>query len=249
MSLNVISLRNRAQKFPFMQSVNIFENFSTFVTHRTEEVLNFVHGLDSVGVISQEGSFGYLKLSKSWQNIADVLLSGVSESFKYNKILKSNQAKLRRYFENSGVDSKKLEFKFYKPLSSVGLHVSLEGVTKADLDRKIRFEVKDLIIQRANIGIPSRHNPTIYHCQWFALLVNLLPSEDNRGQLPFSKGRAHISIACNGVDVKGVSGKGSSSGTKHNKKKKNNSESKKNSSKGKSPRKVKSPKKKKKIRE
>mmetsp|Transcript_9652 Transcript_9652/g.23763 ORF Transcript_9652/g.23763 Transcript_9652/m.23763 type:complete len:225 (-) Transcript_9652:304-978(-) len=163
----------------------------------------WVKGFDTEGTVSRDGEYFYLRLSKQWQDSAHQLVECIACLYKYDKSLKANQAKLRRFLEKcDGIPPlKELNFQFYAPLSDVGLHISLEAVKETDVGKRVKFTVKDLIVQRANIGVPSRHNSNFFHCQWFALAVELHAVEE-KGYIPFSKGRAHISIACNGVQLK-----------------------------------------------
>ncbi|GAB5369516.1 hypothetical protein AAMO2058_001411300 [Amorphochlora amoebiformis] len=135
-----------------------------------EELLKFIQGLSSVGIIQKEGDYSYLL------------------------------AKLRRFMELSNVDSKSLSFHFYKPLSPVGLHISLEEARKDEIGTQVEFKVNSVILQRANIGVASRHDPRYYHCQWFALEVELMRPTHTPGP-PFAKGRAHVSVACYGIKL------------------------------------------------
>jgi len=194
-----------------------------------------VRKYDDVGTVCKEDDFFYLKLSQRWQDNAGYLLESLGEIFRYDKKLKANQAKLRRHFETKeSLSLRDEDFKFYTPLSGVGLHISLEA-NNDDLGKKVKFRVEDLIIQRANIGIPSHHNERFYHCQWLALAVSMetrVKGEDGPGEdraldedgqegkgksggssddatavgapaalAPLSKGRAHISLACYGVEI------------------------------------------------
>ncbi len=183
-----------------------------------DDLLKLVNGLEAVGTVSKSGNFCYLKLGKAWQEITGKLVAGVASIFKYDKKLKANEARLRRCLQQSGVDAKAIKFQYYKPLSDVGLHVSLSDVESGEVGARVPFRVTGLFLQRANIGVASMHHPEYYHAQWFALGVEL-------GGSTAAKGRAHISIACFGCRVRApdASGKSSKASKKRGAKKKSRS--------------------------